>query len=192
MKKILGLVIALMLCEASMFAQTAGQPLYHQREVSVSYGQITVPQVVYSAASIIGTAFSFGLWKMDEMHLSGAISAEYNYWINDKFSVGGAMVYDEIHGYTVKKDDTKESFNIDFGSLMVLGKYSWFNREHVGMYSKLGLGASIMKNDNESSVLAAFQLTPVACEFGSPALRGYVELGAGYQGFILAGIRYRF
>ena len=63
------------------------------------------------------------------------------------------------------------------------------------MYSKLALGVLIGidsgdHNDKTKAALA-WQASAVGAEYGS-AFRGFVELGFGEQGILIAGLRYKF
>ena len=80
----------------------------------------------------------------------------------------------------------------------VVGTFStckWFNREHLSLYSKVALGVILGidsgDDDNKTSASLGWQASLVGAEFGS-AFRGFIEVGCGEQGIILAGLRYKF
>lgn len=173
------------------FAQTP-RDLADTQEITVNYGQITVPQFIYGFANVFGIVFSFGNWKIDDTHFYGAVGAEYNYWLNNRFAVGGIFTNDNMLGTGTKDDGTVNTFKFNASSLMACGKVSWFEYIHFGMYSKIGLGASAYVSEGDVSWAPAFQLTPVGCDFGGEQLRGVFEIGFGNQGLFLAGIRYKF
>lgn len=190
MKRIITAVLAIVLCTAT-FAQT-DRELTDTQEITVNYGQVTVPQFVYSMAYAIGTIFSFGQLSMDEIKFKGAFGVEYHYWLNDRFTVGGMFNLDKMVGYRNKEDGTVDHFSMNVCSLAAASKISWFNHEHFGMYSKLAIGVSRYIVDIDNSWAPAFQLTPVGCDFGGDTLRGVVELGVGNQGVALIGLKYNF
>jgi hypothetical protein len=69
----------------------------------------------------------------------------------------------------------------------------WFNREHLGMYSKLSLGLTLAINGQcEAMLLPAFQTSAVSMEFGGKALRGFLETGWGNQGLLNFGMKFSF
>jgi len=63
------------------------------------------------------------------------------------------------------------------------------------MYSKLALGVLIGSDSGEpndkTTAALGWQASAVGAEFGS-SFRGFVELGFGEQGILLAGLRYKF
>ena len=89
-------------------------------------------------------------------------------------------------------------------------KFDWVRKKNFGIYSKIGLGATYMyekevqKNDgsgqdiddkvvhSKGKWMANFQASLLGIEAGTEKIRGFAELGAGEQGIILAGLRYKF
>ncbi len=74
-------------------------------------------------------------------------------------------------------------------------KYNWLNRDRFSMYSKIALGVLIGIDsgaDNDKTTAAfAWQASAVGAEFGN-SFRGFLELGFGEQGILVAGLRYKF
>ena len=80
-------------------------------------------------------------------------------------------------------------------------KYYWVNNNSFGLYSKAAVGAAFLKSTekdlatntskDESSTHFMFQASFLGAEFGNQ-FRGFAEVGVGEQGFIQAGIRYKF
>jgi hypothetical protein len=74
------------------------------------------------------------------------------------------------------------------------------------MYSKLAAGAmmSVFKSevfksedtkggsDSDSKIYFMYQVSALGIEFGSQNFRGFLEAGAGEQGIVLAGLKYKF
>jgi len=95
-------------------------------------------------------------------------------------------------------------------------KYRWLCRPGFGMYSKACVGGmmsytpsyvTMKKTTNkdtgaesvETNVYEAktgwsyaLQVSPIGMEWGKSSWLGYTEVGVGMQGFIVAGVRYRF
>jgi hypothetical protein len=80
-------------------------------------------------------------------------------------------------------------------------KYYYVNGKNFGMYSKLGAGAmmSVFKSkdtkggsDSDSKIYFMYQVSALGIEFGSQNFRGFLEAGAGEQGIVLAGLKYKF
>ncbi|MBO7145607.1 MAG: hypothetical protein J6W13_12395 [Salinivirgaceae bacterium] len=96
----------------------------------------------------------------------------------------------------------------DFGTLrrhiffvMPEASVYWFKRNHVAMYSKLGLGMKFVAEsrdfDSDRRDIMEFknkgfycQVSPVCVEFGGQKWRGFVELGYGAQGIAQYGVKY--
>jgi len=69
----------------------------------------------------------------------------------------------------------------------------------IALYSKVAAGGTLMsskvtedgKSESESKLYFMGQVSAIGVEFGSK-LRGFVEVGAGEQGIVLGGIKYKF
>lgn len=98
---------------------------------------------------------------------------------------GGAKEYERTRNYI---------------TLMPAIKYYWVNNNHFGLYSKAAVGGMLMllkeegsdKSYNEGTLYFNFQISALGLEAGSQNFRGFVELGAGEQGIVLAGLRCKF
>ncbi|MBQ3753757.1 MAG: hypothetical protein II864_09470 [Prevotella sp.] len=81
-------------------------------------------------------------------------------------------------------------------------KFDWLRKKYFGMYSKLAAGATLRQekydsnngsNDyDDSAVHFNWHVSLIGIEAGSPAIRGFAELGIGEQGILQAGVRYKF
>ena len=76
------------------------------------------------------------------------------------------------------------------------------------MYSKVGVGVSFMfehqkdeldsnssakaTDETDTTIIPNLQCSLLGLEGGSEAIRGFVELGFGEQGIMLAGVKYKF
>lgn len=219
MKKLFACLAALALC-CSAFAQktfVSNQGFeIPANEVSLSYGRVSIPSFAYTFGGIFGTAFGFGSIKPEQMYSVGAISAEYMRYVHPHVAVGGGLTY-EIYNLTFShKVGTDESGNSIYEtgkrslnhivSIMPAVKFPWFSYPHVSMYSKVAGGFMVIHNpgytvedesgsetrDASTQVTWAMQATPIGVDFGGTNFRGFVDLGVGMQGLIIAGLRYNF
>ena len=91
--------------------------------------------------------------------------------------------------------------NRNYFAVMPAIKWYWTNKNSFGLYSKAAVGAAFLsstekdfatnKSKDDNSTYFMFQASLIGAEFGKQ-FRGFAELGVGEQGFLLAGIRYKF
>ena len=168
----------------------------YKNEISVSYGQATVPQFAYMFGGIFGVVFTAGHFEFDNTVMTGTLGVEYNHWANNWFGYGGAVFAEYMTSDAHSKDSdgnkTKNGkFNLGFASVMPTARFRWFNNPHFGMYSKLGVGLGLAFSDEWQPALSA-QVSPVCMEFGGNSWRGLVELGVGMQGIATVGVKKSF
>ena len=80
-------------------------------------------------------------------------------------------------------------------------KWYWINKNSFGLYSKGAVGVAFLNSTekdlatntskDENSTHFMYQASFLGVEFGNK-FRGFAEAGVGEQGFLLAGIRYKF
>lgn len=148
----------------------------------------------------------------DESYIP-TISAEYYYHVSKLVGLGGFVAFNGMDrdmyanwknnstGATTKEKIGKASRrNL---SIVPTAKFDWLCKKNFGVYSKLGLGVSFMhesqdaddkssKDYSDTDAVFNFQLSLLGMEFGAPRFRGFVELGMGEQGILLAGLKYKF
>ena len=192
MKKILIIVVAAMMATVSVNAQ---DELKH--EVGVFYGVASASNLFSVITSSISAAAG------DQSSFWGPIGAEYYYHVSPVVGLGAVAAYAGCKAEDKKshKDDLSETFLTFMPSV----KFNWLRKKHFGMYSGLSAGVmfvSVSANDNakasdpdakdETATVFMFQATALGVEFGSEALRGFVEAGLGEKGEFCAGLRYKF
>ena len=194
----------------------------HEIGVTVGYGPTSqIFDGIANFAAVVGgatasTVISGGTitgYSYGDTHELPVFSLESYYHINPIVGIGGYVAYSGSYRdmYDVWKDNnsgnvhknycgTARHHNISF---IPTFKFNWMNREHVSLYSKAGLGVTIMtetqKDDNnkngvdqsDTKVIPNIQLTFIGCEAGIQTLRGFAEFGLGEQG-VCAGVRYKF
>lgn len=162
-------------------------------EISVSYGIFNVPEVVWVVADIFtAIGVNLGGGKLENARITGALGLEYQrYLANGRVTVGAALGYEYMSADLVNKQGESTPKRTNVLTFMPTVKAMWFNRKHVGMYSRFGLGVTGMVGDI-NAVLPAFQLNPIGLEAGGEHLRFFIEGGFGSQGTVLLGLKTTF
>ena len=171
-----------------------------RNEVSITYGQATLPQFAYVMGGVLGVAFTAGHFTFENTHFVGSVGMEFIHYSNNWFGYGLAGMFDYMtaDAYNVASDGTKTpngKFKLGYVSVMPVLKFAWLRRPHVGMYSKLGVGGGLEVSNGDAadkSFSWSGQITPVGIDFGGHAFRGFVEAGFGMQGLVNAGVRWLF
>lgn len=193
MKKILLLAVALFV--AAIYAD-AQEYEYPDNEIAIGVGFGTHPFIGVA----FGDAFAGAIDRSDCSDSTvGAYSVTYLRNLSKHFAVGATAVYEYM--YTENKKNEKLSEN--FITAMPTARAYWFRSKGFGMYSRLAAGVSFQlsedykdssktEKENHCDAHFAFHAAPVACEFGSNKISGFLELGYGYQGFVNAGVKFGF
>ena len=200
MKKSIILAVIAMMSVMSVSAQS-DEP---QNEISVSYG---------AGFSLIGDGIGHGIgqglfdgitgrkWTNDKQF--GTLGIEYfRHLDNPKLAVGGIFTYAQ-YGEDVEANNTKVGERTRrYISVMPSIKYYYINKKSFGLYSKAAVGAMLLsssgkdtksnKDESDSKLYLTFQASLLGLEAGSNNFRGFIEAGAGEQGFVLLGLRCRF
>lgn len=162
-------------------------------EISVSYGIFNVPEVVWVVADIFtAIGVNLGGGKLENARITGALGLEYQrYLANGRVTVGAALGYEYMSADLVNKQGESTPKRTNVLTFMPTVKAMWFNRKHVGMYSRFGLGVTGMVGDI-NALLPAFQLNPIGFEAGGEHFRFFLEGGFGSQGTVLLGLKTTF
>lgn len=184
----------------AMNVNAQNENLHH--ELSLSYGFGSIAQFGDGIGEGLGLAFTNT--EYDDGSIVGPITLEYFYHFNNpRLAIGGSFTYSKWDSdVLVSNSQTKVGErNRNFFSVMPAFKSYWVNKNHFGLYSKVAAGIGFLQctdNDYETHVKKddngcyfMFQLSFIGVEFGSK-FRGFAEAGIGDQGFIQAGIRYKF
>ena len=198
MKKILLMAAVAMMTAMSVQAQNNGYETKH--EVAVSYGIDSNSQIIDVFEEIGGAMIGA---KLENEKFLGPISAEYFYHFQPWLGVGAIVAFgqstQDVMSGNYKIGESKNTYY----TLMPAVKFDWLRKKHFGMYSKAAVGATLRnekynsdvsssRDYNDSEVHVNWQASLLGIEVGSPTLRGFVELGTGEQGIILAGVRCKF
>ncbi len=210
MKSIKMMMAAILLCGA-MSAQA--QDYYNTKhEFGIAIGGGSNSQIRDGmekfAEVIVTTVGTLGTVRPSYENTSEipTISLDYYYHVTKGVALGGIFV---INGRTedmmVNKSKIGTAKRYTF-TLMPTAKFDWLRKKYFGMYSKFGLGLSMLSdsqkaegnntfkdgNKSETRWYVNFQASLIAAEFGSENIRGFVELGYGEQGIGVLGLRYKF
>ena len=219
--------IVAVLCLLSVVCVQAQKNEYYntKHEVGLSVGYLSnttifgfftdITEILLTATlTTVGTGGTFtGHPSYGDESYIPTISAEYFYHVNPWLGVGGFLAFtgldrdmygnwqDNVTG-NVEKKLCGKAMRRNF-SLIPTAKFDYLRTKYFGMYSKLGVGASMMfesqqedyeggTNHENTIILPNFQISLLGMEFGSEQIRGFAELGVGEQGYALAGVKYKF
>lgn len=201
MKKIFVMVAVAIMTAMSVNAQTGYEDTKH--EVGISYGAMS-NSTWMAIGDDLGTSIaSVGTVRYDDGSVVGAIAVEYFYHLSPVVGVGAIGAYTkETKDLFVVNDKWGEAKNT-FISVLPAAKFNWLRKKYFGMYSKVAAGVTFTSkkedytkgstgNRSESKVNFNWQASVLGVEAGSPNVRGFVELGIGEQGVMIAGIRCKF
>ena len=171
-----------------------------RNEVSITYGQATLPQFAYVMGGVLGVAFTAGHFTFENSHFIGGVGMEFIHYSNNWFGYGlaGTVDYMTSDAYSVDGDGNKTpngKFQLGYLSVMPMLKFAWLRKPHVGLYSKLGIGAGLeFRNGDvtQDNISWSGQVTPIGFDFGGESFRGFVEAGVGMQGLVNCGVRWLF
>ena len=200
MKKLFVMVTVALMTALSVNAQN--ENLRH--EISLSYGVGSLAQL----GDGIGEGFASALFsdtENDDGFILGPISAEYFYHFNNpRLAIGGFLSYSKWDSDVQKRSGNHEKVGErkrNYWSVMPAFKCYWVNKNTFGLYSKAAAGVAFLSNTekdyqtgkslDDNSTHFLFQLSFIGVEFGKQ-FRGFAEAGVGEQGFLLAGVRYKF
>ena len=199
MKKILVMIAVALITAMGVNAQN--EELRH--ELSLSYGIGSITQFGDGLGEGLGLIISDT--EYDDGLILGPISAEYFYHLkNPRLAIGGFVSYSKWDSDILKRKGDHEKVgerNRSYWSVMPGLKWYMVNKNSFGLYAKGAAGVAFLSNTekdfelnkskDDNSTYFLFQLSFIGVEFGKQ-FRGFAEAGIGEQGFLLAGLRYKF
>ena len=200
MKKLVVMVAVALMTALSVNAQN--ENLRH--EISLSYGVGSLAQLGDGIGEGLASAL-FSDTEYDDGFILGPISAEYFYHFNNpRLALGGFLSYSKWDSDIQKRSGNHEKVGErkrNYWAVMPAIKWYFVNKDAFGLYSKAAVGAAFLSNTekdlqtgkskDDNGTYFLFQLSFIGVEFGKQ-FRGFAEAGVGEQGFLLAGIRYKF
>ena len=193
-KRIIGIASACLLsCQALRAQEDTPQQLPQEltHEVYAGYGALSLPVVVNGLGDYLGDLFVEG---GDEKHVLGPIMIGYTYFISKKVGVGIEAGYTS---YASRYSNTGAlEFRNSFLVVMPHGEFYWARLRGVDFYSGIKVGACYIKTgdgdaDTGNPLTMAFHITTIGVRVGKK-LGFYMDSGAGFDGFINAGLSLRF
>lgn len=176
MKKLLMMLALALTATLSLSAQEEWDD-----EISISYG--------IGAFTDINSSYVSGIFSGKQTSYIGAFGLEYFHRPSAPLGIGLLGTFGTCKW---RGNDDARSYYI---GIMPAAKYNWMNREHYSLYSKVALGILIGKasdgNARTTKVTFGWQASAIGAEFGND-FRGFLELGCGEQGILVAGLRYKF
>lgn len=199
MKKMVLMVAVALMTAMSMNAQNEDL----KNELSLSYGFGSISQFgdgLGEGLALIGTGTEY-----DDGFILGPISVEYfRHLGNPRLAIGGFVSYSKWDSDVLRNSGSHEKLGErkrNYFSVMPAIKWYWVNKNSFGLYSKAAAGAAFLnsteeelatkKKHDDNGTYFMFQLSFIGAEFGGK-FRGFAELGIGDQGFLQAGVRYKF
>lgn len=222
MKKILSLVIVGMMAASSASAQNddyyrheVGVTIGSGATTEIFSGLANLTEMLISATvtSAVTGGMGTGYYNYGDEKYIPTITAEYYYHVNKWLGLGGFLAFNGLDRdmYAEWTNNTNDNhYKEKTGqarrrnlSIIPTAKFDWLRKKYFGMYSKLGMGVSFMhesqKDDvdggldySDTETIFNVQVSLLGIEAGSRNIRGFVELGMGEQGILLAGLRYKF
>jgi len=201
MKKIMLVAVVALMATVNVNAQNSES----KNEIGISWGA-GVSTVTDAVGSSIGWGITdyYSNSDWDNKVGTGTIGVEYFRHLNNpKVAIGGIVTIAHFGEDVVRKDNNAKigERNRDYFTVMPAVKYSWINKEHFALYSKAAAGVMVIcvndknlengKKASENGTFFMYQVSAIGAEFGGK-VRGFVEIGAGEQGFVLAGLKYKF
>lgn len=200
MKKMMMMVAVAIMTAMSVNAQNEDL----KNELSLSYGFGSISQLGDGIGEGLGMAITGGRTEYDDGFILGPISVEYYRHLGTpRLAIGGIVSYSKWDSNILKNDSSHEKVGErkrNYFAVMPAIKWYWINKNSIGLYTKAAAGVGFLSNtekdmagksDTENSTHFMFQASFIGLEVGGK-FRGFAELGVGDQGFLQAGVRYKF
>lgn len=186
---------------------------------SIGEGLSSVLGKAISAIITLGLADLTDNTQKEESY-SPTFNLQYLYRVAPKVKIGAALTYQHTSVKLMAEKQSGGYMDIakatnDYFTVMPVAKFMWIEKDHIGLYSKAAAGICIASNsdpkfcdgvqvdpDREDRVLNdlktdkgtrfAYQVSAIGFEAGSKNIRGFIELGYGFQGLAQAGLCVKF
>lgn len=199
MKKAVALVFAI--CLLSISSQAQNYRSSHLNEVTLSYGFSALSaliDLINDAGLVNGEPGDNEYMAIKSGGSKGVLNLGYTRQVNPYVSVGSQVSYNRLSLDFINGEKVSSYGNADVLALMAVSKFDWFhtNSGIFNMYSRLGLGAMYVHGDllkgllNGHVFLPTAHVTFIGMEVGKDIF-GFLELGAGFQGFAQVGVKAR-
>lgn len=134
-----------------------------------------------------------------QFHYTGTYGVHYRYNVLKWLRVGGDLSYSGYREVENGSSYTKTTLGNELALAAKLD-FTYLNREHVKLYSGLGIGPAMLINATQSSSdntrdvspLFTWCVTPIGVEAGGERVYALAEFNIGFCDFLRAGIGFRF
>ena len=191
MKKLFAAILLLAVttvAAAQTYSSRQGYAL-PDNEISVYYGQGSYTQLAMALGGALGTVFTFGAARLEDLQTTGAIGVAYHRYVHRSIAVGAVLGYEGGTMSFSTPSGTEDSGRFSFIEFMPSATFKWFSLPSLSMYSRVAVGAMLGLSDGDAAAAFAFQASPVGIDFGTGMFRGFLEAGFGCQGILTAGLK---
>lgn len=201
MKRLFFLAAFAMMSMAGANAQQADNGYNNTKhEIGISIGGLSNSQWIDIFEDVLTTVVGA---TYEDSKFTGPFSAEYFYRMKNWLGVGGILVYgrstQDMKMFGSLAGEVKHSYF----TVMPAVKFDWLRKKYFGMYSKLGLGATLrsesvdshsdnVSDSSDSNLEVNWQVSALGLEVGAPKVRAFFEFGTGEQGVFIIGLRGKF
>lgn len=197
------LVIAIILMCISAFSQSYDKS-YYRNEISLNYGMPSMDMINSISSKDLDNYFPDNRYISDNFKGSGVVNMVFRRSSrNTKFIWGTSLSYSSFTSDIFYLGTYEGQLNRSFINWGVEVHYRYQNLNKIQLYSGAGLGfrygsekltppAGSEKQGTTGTISQlSYQINALGLRYGND-LGGYIELGYGYKGIILAGISYQF
>lgn len=182
--KIIGIALFVMILFAPSYLDAHG----YKREISVSYGLMPASNIYISRINDFRNNPDYE----SVLHF-GPLSAEYYVRESSFWSMGciGILAGSKCRVAPLVGYGKRLSTQLTF---MAAGKRHWIDNGGFGFYSKAAIGLSMnaVCHLKAPIIMPNFQISPVGLDFRfTPSFSSFLEIGAGEQGVIHAGLSFK-
>lgn len=185
MKKLFAILAMMGIMNATAMAQN-----YQKNEIALTWGIGSAQMIGQGFASISHSIEGDASNKLQ----TGNISLQYMRNLNKTIAVGAIVGYENLSS-EIKDNGQVHNCSENDITIMPAIRASWYRTNLLSIYSKVAAGVDFAvssDSNDKSETMFAFQVTPIGIEIGKGNIRGMVEAGFGFQGMVMAGIRYGF
>lgn len=204
----------------SEFSVSVGAETPNQKSIGENLGSVFGEAIGATIGAIItlGQVDLTSTTKKDES-ASPAITLQYLYRVAPKLKIGGAVTYQHTSSKLMAKEQSGGYHDIaktsnNYFTVLPTAKFMWIEKKHIGLYSKAAAGICIGSRSSEfcdgvqvdadkkdrilddiksdKGTRFGYQISAICFEAGSKSIRGFAEVGYGFQGFLQAGVNFKF
>lgn len=168
--------------------------------LSVGLGVASAPVWMDLATDVLRTAVTLGSYRTENRSGVGAVAAQYERFLNERFALIGAAGFERISRDVIVEGDPRGTLSSTWGHVMGGAALHYLRGGTLGLYSSAAVGIALNHESadvegspsaTESEVLPAFQITLLGMRTGR-RFGPFLEIGAGYRGTVVLGASYDF